>query len=404
MGRPHPYLEHLPYLPGQCWTVPCPYGGGRCLPRATSNQRFVINVGHQTLELTYPLLAASMAAGSAPESIWWQFDALPLTRELLALAFPSTRLHFGPADGPRGCLTTKSFRPSPRGMDVHQAGALRRLVWSKCGIASRPPSAPLRVRVLDRPRSGGGSKNQCRLPGPHAGGRRLSNATVAALRSQLPVALLSAGVADAPLEVVYLPDRPDSLCDQARDARSAPRLPRQRADGAPSPAPQARRFGEADVLFSPHGAHLVHIPQLSPAAVFVEVTPWAAAWLGHFASVAASIRLRRLQLCSLRPPGERSGLAEAQCGRDKRRDVGCLYNAMNCYELEVVSRNGTSPCAKGQGRCRCIGPALRQAVTWAKEARVAMLSSARAAGRCRAALPLLDRGLGHPELFFEILR
>ena len=125
------------------------------------------------------------------------------------------------------------------------------------------------------------------------------------------------------------------------------------------------------MLISPHGAHLVHIPQLSPAAVFVEVTPWAAAWLGPFASVAASIRLRRLQLCSLRPPGERSGLAEAQCGRDQRRDVGCLYNAMNCYELEVVSRNGTSPCAKGQGRCRCIGPALRQAVAWAKEARAA---------------------------------
>ena len=201
--------------PGLCWTVPCPYDKNRCLPRATSKQRFVINIGHQTRELTYPIISTSFADNIVPEIIWWQYDALPLTRELLAYAFPTARLYFGTTDAPR-CLKRRSFRPQgTRGTFTAATGkAFRALVWRRCGISSRPPSAPLRVRIIDRPRGGGGSKNPCRLPGPHVGGRSLSNATIAARRSHLPAALRSAGAAEAPLEVVRLPERPDSLCDQ----------------------------------------------------------------------------------------------------------------------------------------------------------------------------------------------
>ena len=201
--------------PGLCWTVPCPYKQNRCLPRAKSKQRYVINIGHQTRELTYPIISTSFADNIVPEIIWWQYDALPLTRELLAYAFPTARLYFGTTDAPR-CLKTRSFRPQgTRGTFTAATGkAFRALVWRRCDISSRPPSAPLRVRIIDRPRGGGGSKNPCRLPGPHVGGRSLSNATIAALRSPLPAALRSAGAAEAPLEVVRLPERPDSLCDQ----------------------------------------------------------------------------------------------------------------------------------------------------------------------------------------------
>ncbi|EOD35111.1 hypothetical protein EMIHUDRAFT_455409 [Emiliania huxleyi CCMP1516] len=203
--------------------------------------------------------AGRFADNIVPEIIWWQYEALPLTRELLAYAFPTARLYFGTTDAPR-CLKRRSFRPQgTRGTFTAATGkAFRALVW-----------------------------------------RRLSNATIAALRSHLPAALRSAGAAEAPLEVVRLPERPDSLCDQVR------------------------RYAEADVLISPHGAHLVHIPQLSPSAVFIEA---AAVAETSFAS-----RMRKPQ-----PPDERSGKTEEQCGREGGTVRGCLYAAMNCFELAVV--------------------------------------------------------------------
>ncbi|EOD31250.1 hypothetical protein EMIHUDRAFT_468251 [Emiliania huxleyi CCMP1516] len=120
-----------PATPGLCWTVPCPYTKA-CLPRATSKQRFVINIGHQTLELTYPMISTSFTEYVVPEIIWWQYDALPLTRELLAYAFPTARLYFGTTDAPR-CLKTRSFRPQgTRGTFTAATGkAFRALVWRR---------------------------------------------------------------------------------------------------------------------------------------------------------------------------------------------------------------------------------------------------------------------------------
>ena len=337
--------------PGLCFIAPCPYNASAC---ASGSGRYNFHVNHQNSELTYPMVDATLARGAAPETILWQlFDCLPLTRQLLHAALPSTRLLCGP-DVETTCARRIVFKPKGSGgnpfpkLGAQSAAALRASIHSGCRIhdaatAHDQKGGPhLRVRFLERERT-----NETASCGPKQ--RGLTSTALATASRLLPAALEAAGGAAPLLDVARIPVDPGGLCEQAA------------------------RFANVDVLVSVHGAHLVLTATLRPGAVLLEVTPWANFEVTHFSALArAANRVTRVQLCAARPttppsdPANPALLAatgalgpsseESACAKQQ----ACRIRYLTCYGSDLPpppllqGSAGHSSCAP----CRCVEPTL----------------------------------------------
>ena len=69
-----------------------------CWKVAPQRGRLKENVGHQGEELTYRIVAAALSR-KAPRVIWWPWEILPWSREVLRATLPATLVVAG-ADAP----------------------------------------------------------------------------------------------------------------------------------------------------------------------------------------------------------------------------------------------------------------------------------------------------------------
>eukprot|EP00240_Pyramimonas_obovata_P013163 CAMPEP_0118961244 /NCGR_PEP_ID=MMETSP1169-20130426/64044_1 /TAXON_ID=36882 /ORGANISM="Pyramimonas obovata, Strain CCMP722" /LENGTH=244 /DNA_ID=CAMNT_0006909397 /DNA_START=92 /DNA_END=825 /DNA_ORIENTATION=+ len=73
----------------------------RCKQRLTffrcqnGANRYDTNVYHQNVEFTFPIVDSAVYAGSAPAVIWWRFNLIPMTKQILQAAFPKTKIVSG---------------------------------------------------------------------------------------------------------------------------------------------------------------------------------------------------------------------------------------------------------------------------------------------------------------------
>ena len=359
--------------------APCPYGASPSERCTAAIGRDNVHVNHQNSELTFPMVDAALARGTAPEIILWQlYQCLPLTRDILSAAMPNTQLICG-ALANASCSERVTFKaigtgrlPFPK-LAKRSADALRAAVHTRCGIrreergnpARHPqtglPQLRLRLRLLQRERS-----NETSMCGssflPKL--RGLTPTAQSLIAQMLPRAIVAGGGAPPTWSVAMIPaSSPGSLCEQAV------------------------RFSDVDVLVSVHGAHLVLAATLRPGAVLVEVTPWANFGVGHFAALVHNTGIARVQICATRPAalapsgaqqqggassssssksaarvppawlGWQPSAEEAACARSQT----CRVEYLGCYGSDLpvdLHSVGESPACTA--RCRCVKASLEE--------------------------------------------
>jgi hypothetical protein len=95
-GREPKDVEHAP-----CWEVLQLCHGDKCkideaqcqLHNHCNLNVYNLNVYHQLAEFVFPTIDMGITRqnqSAPPEIIWWRFDLLPVSREVLQLAFPNT--------------------------------------------------------------------------------------------------------------------------------------------------------------------------------------------------------------------------------------------------------------------------------------------------------------------------
>lgn len=343
-------------LGSDCYEVPCPRGN--C--SMGGGGRYQANVAHQNLELTYPIVDQAVHRRAAPRVVWWRMNCLPLTWAVLNASLPYSQL-VCEAQGkvPPACAVSNRpnviFRPHgtpPRPFPIgrgRSATALRRAVYSSCGLRDDPPVRDgfgrlrLRVRFLERERAKPGVQyngEKCPLRGAGTPSKRqLTSNTVQAIKSSLTESLEIAGAHVHEFQTVHIPvSHPGSLCDQAE------------------------RFANADILISVHGAHLTNAVELRPKSVLVEVLPWANFMAVHYQRLAAHVQdISYVPLCARRPRNCTQDTCrenEMTCAASQR----CREMLQNCFELEPVL-NGSD----AERPCQLLWPTLLKVARMALE-------------------------------------
>mmetsp|Transcript_16290 Transcript_16290/g.53061 ORF Transcript_16290/g.53061 Transcript_16290/m.53061 type:complete len:359 (+) Transcript_16290:54-1130(+) len=303
-----------------------------CVKVAPQDGRVKSNVGHQGEELTYRLVNSLLRKRGAV--IWWPWEALPWSLEVLNATLGSVVSQSGAAP----CETWRTVRPvvrPPQWRDRPTHAEARRRVYAYCGLLAeteRPP--PFAVRVLERldddDASSPGHRRRVALcedkkllttRTPTKNLRRLERriGDVASFERLAKDAAERAKV-DVDFKVVKFSSKdPGSFCEQIR------------------------RFVEADVLISIHGAHLVNVPFLRPRSLLFEVLPWAHAKKKHHRRLLLNTDVHYDKLCGERPRGLPFH-DEAFCEGRSEAARTCSTKVRDCFPTRVPPCN-TTGCA-----------------------------------------------------------